>query len=171
MSHSHGEGDRPGPVSAPARYFEELKERRVVRSAALYAAGAFVVLQVADLVIPALTFLPTWTYTAIVVLSIVGFPFAMVLAWVYDVTADGIAPTDGPGRVPHRLGRTATFVLGASLSVMLSAMVTYFDDPSRYAEATERYGEVTAADIAELARRRLNPDGGARVLVVPEAAA
>ncbi|MEM1247686.1 MAG: pitrilysin family protein [Acidobacteriota bacterium] len=54
---------------------------------------------------------------------------------------------------------------------MLSAMVTYFDDPSRYAEATERYGAVTTDDVSDLARGRLDPDGGARVLVVPEAAA
>lgn len=50
---------------------------------------------------------------------------------------------------------------------MLSAMVTYFDDPTRYAEATERYAAVTRADILELARRRLDAEAGARVLVVP----
>ncbi len=51
---------------------------------------------------------------------------------------------------------------------MLSATVTYFDDPHRFAEATEHYLKVTVDDIHRLARANLQHDQGIRVLVVPE---
>ena len=53
--------------------FEQLKKRKVFRSIAIYAAFAFVLIQVCSIVFPALH-LPDWTETFIVVLVIIGFP-------------------------------------------------------------------------------------------------
>lgn len=73
-------------------FFDELKRRRVFRVAAVYAATAFVVWQAADIAIPALH-LPGWLVTAVVALTIIGFPVALVLAWAFDVTPGGVQRT------------------------------------------------------------------------------
>jgi tetratricopeptide (TPR) repeat protein len=74
-------------------FLGELKRRRVFRVAAVYAGVAFVIWQAADIAFPALQ-LPSWTVTAVVALTILGFPIAVVLAWAFDITPDGVVRTD-----------------------------------------------------------------------------
>jgi TolB-like protein len=71
---------------------DELKRRKVFRVAAVYAATAFVVLQAADLLAAGLA-LPSWVFSAITLLLIVGFPVVVLLAWAFDVTPSGIRRT------------------------------------------------------------------------------
>ena len=75
------------------RFFAELKRRKVFRVAAVYGAVAFVILQVADILVPALH-LPESFTTGFALLSILGFPIALVLAWAFDSTPSGIQRTD-----------------------------------------------------------------------------
>ena len=70
----------------------ELKRRRVFRALLGYAIVAFAVLQVIEPVIHGLQ-LPEWTLSFVVVALGVGFPVALVLAWVFDVSASGIERT------------------------------------------------------------------------------
>ena len=74
------------------RFFAELKRRRVFRVMAVYGAVAFVILQVADIALPGLG-LPEWTITLILALTLLGFPFAVVLAWAFDMTPEGMQRT------------------------------------------------------------------------------
>jgi TolB-like protein/Tfp pilus assembly protein PilF len=71
----------------------ELKRRHVFKVAAVYGAVAFVVMQAADFLVPAL-YLPDAVTTAIALLAILGFPIAMVLAWAFDLTPAGVQRTD-----------------------------------------------------------------------------
>ena len=64
---------------------KQLKNRKVFRSLAIYAGFAFILLQVCSIIIPGL-FLPEWTMTFIIVLTIIGFPIIAVLSWIYDIT-------------------------------------------------------------------------------------
>ena len=64
--------------------FEELKRRRVFRVAAMYAVGAWAVIQVATTIFPQLGF-PDWSARAVTILAIAGFPVALILSWLYDV--------------------------------------------------------------------------------------
>jgi len=75
------------------RFFADMKRRRVFRVMAVYGAVGFVLLQVVELLIPALL-LPEWTYRLIALLLIVGFPIAGVLAWAFESTPDGVRRTD-----------------------------------------------------------------------------
>jgi len=74
-------------------FFEELKRRRVFRAAALYAVVAFVIAQAADLLVPGLL-LPDWTFRLVIVLLVLGFPVALVLAWAFDITPEGVIRAD-----------------------------------------------------------------------------
>jgi len=88
-------------LSGLSQFVHELRRRHVFRVAVVYGAVAFVLIQSADLVFPALD-LPAWTYTFVVVLAIMGFPVAVVLAWAFDLTPDGVQRTEplSPGAAP-----------------------------------------------------------------------
>jgi TolB-like protein/tetratricopeptide (TPR) repeat protein len=70
----------------------ELKRRKVFRVAIVYAGVAFVLSQAAALLQPALL-LPAWSYRLIVLLLILGFPVAVLLAWAYEIAPDGFRRT------------------------------------------------------------------------------
>jgi TolB-like protein/Tfp pilus assembly protein PilF len=72
-----------------ADLFGQLKERRVFRTAAMYIVVGWLILQVADIVVPALR-LPDWTITLLLVLLALFFPLALVLAWVFELTPEGL---------------------------------------------------------------------------------
>jgi adenylate cyclase len=74
-------------------FFAELKRRRVGKVAIAYGAIAWAVTEASSVVVPALH-LPEWLVTAIVVFLLVGFPVAMVLAWIFDVGPEGIERTE-----------------------------------------------------------------------------
>lgn len=101
----------------PHEIWAELKRRRVVRVAVAYAAAVFVALQVADLTFEPLG-LPEWAYRFLVVVSLVGFPVAVALAWAFDVTPEGVkkerAATTGGGRSMGRM-----VVGGAAVAAVL----------------------------------------------------
>jgi adenylate cyclase len=121
----------------------ELKRRKVARVAVVYAATAFVVLQAADLVLPALM-LPEWTYRLLVLLALAGFPFALLLGWVFEVTPEGVRVT--PRRVepadrdalPSLLGRRAVAATALLLAVGGGLGAGLFLRPERDAAATVR---------------------------------
>ncbi|MGB5525590.1 MAG: tetratricopeptide repeat protein, partial [Gemmatimonadota bacterium] len=115
------------------RFLAELKRRRVFRVMAVYGAVAFVVLQVADIALPGLG-LPEWTITLILALTVLGFPIAIVLAWAFDMTPEGMQRTEkaAPGEITQIVaapaakrwpvglaaaGGTALFLVGAWLAL------------------------------------------------------
>jgi TolB-like protein/Tfp pilus assembly protein PilF len=73
----------------PGGILNELKRRKVFRAGAVYAGVGFVVAQAADIAFPALG-LPDQALTLVVVLVILGFPVALVLAWAFELTPDGL---------------------------------------------------------------------------------
>ena len=79
----------PGKIN----YIQELKRRKVFKSAGFYAFSAFIIMQVANIIVPALH-LPDWSNTLILILLILGFPIAMIFAWIYDRTPKGFVKTD-----------------------------------------------------------------------------
>ena len=72
----------------------ELKRRNVFRVAVAYLVAAWLVIQVTGEVAPALG-LPEWSSTMVVWLSIVGFPFMLIFAWMYELTPDGLRREEG----------------------------------------------------------------------------
>ncbi|MEZ4424154.1 MAG: serine/threonine-protein kinase [Gemmatimonadota bacterium] len=70
-------------------FLQELKRRRVFNVAAVYAVASFGLLQVGELILPALP-VPEWAYTALVATILAAFPVALVLAWIFDVGSDGL---------------------------------------------------------------------------------
>jgi DNA-binding winged helix-turn-helix (wHTH) protein/tetratricopeptide (TPR) repeat protein len=76
-----------------SKLFEELKRRRVFRATGVYLLVAWAILQLADIVVPALG-LPEWVVTLVLAILVLCFPLAIVLAWIFDLTPHGLKRSD-----------------------------------------------------------------------------
>ena len=100
--------------------FTELKRRKVFRVAVVYVATAFVILQAADIMLPRLG-VPEWAMSLVVVLVVLGFPLALVLAWALELTPDGVRVT--PATVQSGPAESAPSLLGKRTVVVAGVMV------------------------------------------------
>ncbi|MGK7294334.1 MAG: tetratricopeptide repeat protein [Candidatus Wenzhouxiangella sp. M2_3B_020] len=101
----------------------ELKRRHVVRTLGAYAVSVWAILQVADVVLPAVG-APPWLMSALIVATVVGAPVTAVLAWLYDLTPDGVHRTgtepDETVHVPALGGRGVDYVIIGALVLILA---------------------------------------------------
>ena len=106
-------------------FYTELRRRNVFKVTIVYSAIAWLLLQVSDTLVPALH-LPEWFMSAVAFLLILGFPVAVVFAWAFDLTPEGLkmetsadasAPTAGDG------GRRLNQIVVAALVVALGYFV------------------------------------------------
>jgi len=80
-------------------FIKELKRRKVLRVITVYAASAFVILELADILAPSLR-LPEWTINLVLLLLCVGFVVAVILSWIYDIHPEGgIVKTESADKV------------------------------------------------------------------------
>lgn len=82
------------------RFWKELKRRKVIHVITVYAAVAFVILQLVDMVAEPLR-LPDSTKALVIVLLCIGFVIAVFLSWIYDVTPAGVKKTKPISEVKH----------------------------------------------------------------------
>ena len=73
-------------------FVSEIKRRRVIPVAGAYLVAAWVLIQVTDVIVPAFA-LPNYVVTGVLIVAILGFPITIALAWVFDITTDGIKRT------------------------------------------------------------------------------
>jgi TolB-like protein len=73
------------------RFLAELKRRKVIQTAVLYAVASWALLQVAELLLDMLE-VPPWGLKLVFVLLLIGFPLALLLSWMHQVTPEGIRP-------------------------------------------------------------------------------
>ncbi len=80
-------------------FIKELKRRKVIRLAIIYLVAGIVILEGADVLVPALA-LPEWVLRLVALLLILGFPLSLVMAWQFDWTPDGIKRADSDDAGP-----------------------------------------------------------------------
>ena len=97
--------------------YHELRRRRVIRVALFYALAAFTLVEAASIIAPEFH-LPEWTVRFVVIVFALGFPFAMILAWVFDIGRQGIRRTPPPPAedTPQKASRSVV-IYGALLTV------------------------------------------------------
>jgi TolB-like protein/Flp pilus assembly protein TadD len=104
-------------------FFEEVRRRKVYRVAAAYIIAAGFIIQIGSAVFPAWE-LPNWAFRLVVVFLLIGFPIALILAWAYDVTPQGIRvtlPPTAPGT--HRRRNLIMLIV---TGVVVSAAAGFF---------------------------------------------
>ena len=102
-------------------FFQELQRRKVYRVAAAYIIAAGFIIQIGSAVFPAWE-MPNWTLRLVIVLLLVGFPVALILAWAYDVTPQGIQATP---KVPGR-HRRRNIILLVAAGAIISTSAGFF---------------------------------------------
>lgn len=103
-----------------ADFLSEVKRRRVVRVAGVYAVTCWAVFQVAAGLFPVLR-LPAWTVTLTAVLLILGLPVALIIAWAFEATPEGIRRTPTPsGLVAKQQMAWSDWVLLIATTAILS---------------------------------------------------
>ena len=80
-----------------SQFWQELKRRKVSRVITVYAAAAFVILELVDIVAPSLG-LPDWTLNLIIILLCVGFIITVIVSWIYDIQPEGGLVKTEPAR-------------------------------------------------------------------------
>lgn len=144
------------PFSRIRRFLRELKRRNVYKVAVTYVAVAFVGLQAVNLLIPATT-LPGWADQLFLGLVILGLPVSVVVAWAFEMTAEGMRRTPEAEEGPA--GKSAYQWIGLTLVIALAGSVWYatagtggepsLESPATGDSAARRGG--TAADSAAAA--------------------
>jgi TolB-like protein/Tfp pilus assembly protein PilF len=145
--------------------FQEFKRRKVFRVAVVYVATAFAVLQGADVILPNLG-VPGWAMGFLVVLVLLGFPIALVLAWALEVTPDGVkrtgdAPNETQEATPSLLGTRTLVVAGLLVAVGVGLSAGWVLKPGAAgpgAEAESAGAVDVRASIAVLPFADLSPE-------------
>jgi TolB-like protein/Tfp pilus assembly protein PilF len=118
--HQHGHSHLP-----KFTFLEELKRRNVGRVAILYIILGYVVLETFGVFVHLLD-LPPWVGRSAVLLVVLGFPVALLIAWIYEITPEGLKPTDevAPHQsIRHLTGRRLDRAIIAVLAVALAYFV------------------------------------------------
>ncbi|HEV2096658.1 MAG TPA: hypothetical protein VGQ82_09145, partial [Chthoniobacterales bacterium] len=105
----------------PKSIFAELKRRNVYRVAVAYGIVGWAITQIATQICPFFN-IPNWCVRLVVILLLFGFPFALVLAWIFELTPEGLKRTDEVARhesITRRTGRKLDFlIIGVLLLVI-----------------------------------------------------
>ena len=104
-------------------FFQEVRRRKVYRVAAAYVVAAGFLIQIASAAFPAWD-LPSWSLRLVITLLLIGFPVALILAWAYDVTPQGVRVTS-TATTPGAHRRRNLFILIAT-GVVVSAVAGFF---------------------------------------------
>ncbi|MFK8053008.1 MAG: tetratricopeptide repeat protein [Woeseiaceae bacterium] len=132
-------------------FFSELKRRNVIRMAGLYVVGAWLSLQVTELLVDILD-VPDWTMRFVLLLLLLGFPFALVFSWVYEMTPEGLkkerdVAIDASGT--HNTARKLDVVV---IFLLLAVLVVFAVDrllPERAPDIVDQNEQISTASNDE----------------------
>jgi len=135
----------------------ELNRRKVLRTVGAYAVGVFVVLQLMDAAFEPLR-LPEWLPTLVVIVLILGFPLAFILAWQFDITSEGV-----------RKFKTASLLSGPQGALLIGLMMLGtaglgYGLYGYYASVFDMDGTGLAANSTEQQRQFVAPENSIAVL-------
>ena len=141
----------------PRNFFAELKRRNVYKVAVAYAIVGWLLVQVATQVFPFLE-IPNWVVRLVIALVAIGFPIALVIAWAFELTPEGLKRTEDvdpvAARQPRKRAWVFVVIVGAVLSVGLFFMGRYTAHTPRQSEAAT----VLQKSIAVLPFENLSDD-------------
>ena len=107
-------------------FIKELKRRNVFRVATAYAIAGWLIIQIATSVFPAFDF-PQWTVQFVISLTTIGFPIALIFAWAFELTPEGIkksAEVEITESVTSNTGKKLNRVIISVLSVAVFFLLT-----------------------------------------------
>src|SRR5436309_4124257 len=137
-------------------FFGELKRRNVYKVAVAYAIVGWLVMQIASTVVPALHLSDAIT-SAVVLLVILGFPIALIIAWAFELTPEGLKRTEFADELPKKSARSRAWIYVVVIAGVISVGLFLV---GRYTAANKQGGpvEVVTKSIAVLPFENLSHD-------------
>ena len=124
----------------PGNFFAELKRRNVYKVAVAYAIVGWLMVQIATQVFPFLE-IPNWVVRLVIVLVAVGFPIALVIAWAFELTPEGIKRTEDVDLPAGSGSKNRTWIYVALIGAALSVGLFFIGRYTAGSHATPRKSE------------------------------
>ena len=130
------------------KFFSELKRRNVYKVAIAYAIVAWLLMQIATQVFPFLE-IPNWAIRLVIMLIVIGFPIALVIAWAFELTPEGLKRTEFADELPTKAPRNRAWIYVVVIAGAISVSLFFF---GRYTATSKQSGltELPAKSIAVL---------------------
>ena len=143
-----------------ASFFAELKRRNVYKVAIAYAVVAWLLMQAASILFPTFE-APGWVMKTFVTLILLGFPIALILAWAFELTPEGIKraeDVDLSNSVARKTGRKLTVIMMAIFVLALSLLVFQLTRPHPAVNVAKPLGVPNDKSVAVLPFANLSRD-------------
>jgi TolB-like protein len=134
-------------------FFAELKRRNVYKVAIAYAVVAWLLMQIATQVFPFLE-IPNWAIRLVIMLIVIGFPIALVIAWAFELTPEGLKRTEFADELPTKAPRNRVWIYVVIIAGAISVGVFFL---GRYT-SSKQSAELPAKSIAVLPFDNLSRD-------------
>jgi adenylate cyclase len=131
----------------------ELKRRNVYKVAIAYAVVAWLLMQIATQVFPFLE-IPNWAIRLVIMLIVIGFPIALVIAWAFELTPEGLKRTESADELPKRSARGRAWIYVVVVAAVISVSLFFL---GRYT-SSKQSAELPAKSIAVLPFENQNRD-------------
>ncbi len=135
------------------KFFAELKRRNVYKVAIAYAVVAWLLMQVATQVFPFLE-IPNWAIRLVIMLLALGFPIALIIAWAFELTPEGLKRTEFADELPKKAPRNHAWIYVVIVAGAISVGVFFL---GRYTNSKQS-AELPAKSIAVLPFDNQNRD-------------
>jgi hypothetical protein len=145
-------------------FFDELKRRNVIRVGVMYAIIAWLILQVADVVLGNIV-APDWVFQTILLLLIIGFPVAVLFAWAFELTPQGMMrekDVEHSASVTRKTGRN----LDRTIIVVLVVALSFFAY-DKFSGQSVPDGGLTAENTSSNAPATAAPSATASIVMLP----
>jgi TolB-like protein len=109
----------------PKIFFAELKRRNVYKVAIAYAVVAWLLMQIATQVFPFLE-IPNWAIRLAIMLIVIGFPIALVIAWAFELTPEGLKRTEFADELPTKAPRNRAWIYVVFIASAISVGLFFF---------------------------------------------
>ena len=126
-------------------FFAELKRRNVYKVAVAYAIVGWLIVQIATQVFPFLE-IPNWAIRLVIMLIVIGFPIALVIAWAFELTPEGLKRTESADELPKKSAGNRVWLYVVVVAGAISVGLFFF---GRYT-SSKQSAELPAKSIAVL---------------------
>src|SRR6266702_2791334 len=131
----------------PKNFFGELKRRNVYKVAIAYAVVAWLLMQIATQVFPFLE-IPNWAIRLVIMLIVIGFPVALIIAWAFELTPEGLKRTEFAEELPTKSARSHAWIYVVVIAGAISASLFFL---GRYTSSKQSGNvELSAKSVAVL---------------------
>src|SRR5215472_1029761 len=130
----------------PKELFGELKRRNVYKVAIAYAVAGWLLIQIATQTFPFFE-IPNWGVRLVVLIIAIGFPIALIIAWAFELTPEGLKRTEVADSGPVQPSRSKAWIYVVIVAAALSVTLFFLE---RHALRTQEAGlaEASAKSIA-----------------------